>query len=61
MKPYNLPLVQMDASFVQHLGQLNAQYGHHPHPHNILYGSENFMMMNPNSMNMGRAITAKRV
>lgn len=59
MKPYNLPLVQMDASFAQHLNQLNAQYGQHPQT--IMYGSENFMIMNPNNMNMSRGVSTKRV
>ena len=61
MKSYNLPMVQMDASFVQHLGHLNAQYGQHPHAQTVMYGSENFMMMNQNNMNMSRSVSTKRV
>jgi len=53
MKGFNYPLVQMDTNYVQHLGQLNAQFmNQHGMFPNVNYGSDNFMMMNPNNMNM---------
>lgn len=70
MKGFNYPLVQMDGNFVQHLGQLNAQFiSQHGMFPNVNYAGDNFMMnpntsmnINPNNMNMNRAIiTAKRV
>ena len=70
MKGYSFPLVQMDKNYVQHLGQLNAQFiNQHGMFPNVNYAGDNFMMnpntsmnINPNNMNMNRAIiTAKRV
>lgn len=53
MKGYSYPLVQMDTNYVQHLGQLNVQFmNQHGMFSSVNYGSDNFMMMNPNNINM---------